>query len=372
MSVVFYISGHGFGHASRQVEIIRALVAERPQTRVRIRSAVSPALLSRTLDVPHELLPGPVDTGIVQASAISHDDPKTVNAAMEFYRDFDQRIADDLAAFRPDAPALVVGDIPPLAFEVAHGLGIPGIAVANFTWDWIYETHHGMTEAAPWLVPRLRRAYAKATHALELPMAGGFEVFSSREQLPLVARISTRGRQDTRRAFGIPLERRAVLLSFGGYGLPDLHLSQLDLYDEWTVVTTDRSADASQASHPHVRFIEESSFVDSGFRYEDVVAAVDAVVTKPGYGIIAECISTGTPMLYTSRGDFREYDLLISEMPKYLRCEYIDQARLFAGRWRDGLAALMRQPAPPMTMDVDGARTAARRLTSWLDASTSA
>ena len=58
-------------------------------------------------------------------------------------------------------------------------------------------------------------------------------------------------------------------------------------------------------------FVEERAFIDSGFRYEDLVAAVDVVVTKPGYGIIAECIAAGTPMLYTSRGDFREYDLLV-------------------------------------------------------------
>jgi len=118
-----------------------------------------------------------------------------------------------------------------------------------------------------------------------------------------------------------------------------------------------------------VRFIPESSFIDTGFRYEDVVSAVDAVVTKPGYGIIAECVSTSTPMLYTSRGDFREYDLLVREMPKYLRARFIDQRDLFAGRWRAALNGLLAQPAPPETLAVDGAARAARILTSWLDAS---
>jgi hypothetical protein len=369
VGVVFYISGHGFGHASRQVEIIRALARGRPALRVRIRSAVDPGLLARTLDVPYELLPGEVDTGIVQPSSISHDDEATVTAAIAFYAGFERRIDNEVRALAEDPPALIAGDIPPLAFEVASRLGIPGIAIANFTWDWIYETHPGMAEAAPWLVPRLKRAYQKATQALELPMAGGFDVFSAVERLPLVARVPSRGREATRAAFGIPADRRAALLSFGGYGLPDLDVGQLDLFDEWTIVTTDRSARASGAALPQVRFIPESSFIDTGFRYEDVVSAVDAVVTKPGYGIIAECVSTSTPMLYTSRGDFREYDLLVREMPKYLRARFIDQRDLFAGRWRAALNGLLAQPAPPETLAVDGAAHAARILTSWLDAS---
>ena len=115
-------------------------------------------------------------------------------------------------------------------------------------------------------------------------------------------------------------------------------------------------------------FVEERAFIDSGFRYEDLVAAVDAVVTKPGYGIIAECIVSGTAMLYTSRGDFREYDLLVREMPRFLRSRFISQPDLFAGAFRSGLSALLAQPAPPEQMAANGADVAAGILTSLLPA----
>ena len=91
-------------------------------------------------------------------------------------------------------------------------------------------------------------------------------------------------------------------------------------------------------------------------------SAADVVVTKPGYGIIAECISTGTAMLYTSRGIFREYDVLVREMPRYLRSRFISQDDLLAGRWADALVSLMSQPAPPQAMRSDGAQVAARIL----------
>jgi hypothetical protein len=79
-------------------------------------------------------------------------------------------------------------------------------------------------------------------------------------------------------------------------------------------------------------------------------------------------------MLYTSRGDFREYDLLVREMPRFLRARFIAQPDLFAGALRTGLTALMAQPAAPESMATDGADAAAGILTSLLPpaASTSA
>jgi L-arabinokinase len=105
---------------------------------------------------------------------------------------------------------------------------------------------------------------------------------------------------------------------------------------------------------------------DKGYRYEDLVRAVDVVVTKPGYGIISECIANDTAMLYTSRGDFREYPVLVSEMAKYVRCEYIDHDELFSGNWAPHLDRLLAQPSPPVKPATNGAEVAAKTLLSLL------
>ena len=62
-------------------------------------------------------------------------------------------------------------------------------------------------------------------------------------------------------------------------------------------------------------YLSEQQLYDSGLRYEDLVRAADVVVTKPGYGIISEAIANDTALLYTSRGRFVEYDVLVKEMP---------------------------------------------------------
>jgi L-arabinokinase len=358
--VVFYISGHGFGHASREVEIINALGHARPDLRIVIRSAVSPGLLARTLTVPYDLRPGPCDSGIVQSSSVAHDDEATVEAAVQYFGDWPSRIEAEVGDLGGGRPAVIVGDIPPVAFEVAGRLGVPSIAISNFTWDWIYETHPGMTAAAPWLFQRIREAYGRATQALELPFSGGFDVFPRRQALPLVARHATRTRQETRAHFGLPQDRPAVLLSFGGYGLPDLDLREIDCLQEWTVVTTDRITPQGPPPIASIVYVVERAFVGSGFRYEDLVAAADVVLTKPGYGIVAECVASGTAMLYTSRGVFREYGVLVEGLRRFARSRFLPQADLFAGRWRAALEAVLGEPPPREHMATDGADVAAR------------
>lgn len=361
MTIVFYISGHGFGHASRDVEVLNALGAAGFH-RLLLRTAVNPDLLVRTLRVPYDLLPGPCDTGIVQASSVSHDDAATVQAALAFYADYDARIDADVRRLADRSVDLIVGDVPPIAFAVASRLGVPSVALANFTWDWIYETHPGFLPAGAAVLDRIRQSYAQATLALELPFSGGFGIFPRVEPLALIARRASQPRAATRAHFGLPADGRVALLSFGGYGLPDLDLAAIDCRRDWTIVTTDRVSRGDVAALPFVRAVTERDFLTSAFRYEDLVAAADVVVTKPGFGILGECISTGTAMLYTSRGVFREYDTLVAAMPRFVRAAFIDHASLFAGRWRAALEALLAQPAPPETLPATGAEDAARRI----------
>jgi hypothetical protein len=73
-------------------------------------------------------------------------------------------------------------------------------------------------------------------------------------------------------------------------------------------------------------------------------------------------VANGTALLYTSRGRFIEYDLFVAEMPRILRCRYLSQEDLLAGRWADAIEALVAQPAAPATAAVNGAAVAAERI----------
>jgi hypothetical protein len=374
--IVFYISGHGFGHASRDVEVLNALGRLAPDLPVAVRTSAPRWLFDLTLTRDVDFHPRECDTGIVQIDSLSLDEAATVRRALEFHSNLEQRAAEEAAWLRAHGARLVVADIPPLACAAARAAGLPVIALGNFTWDWIYDGYRAWMPPGADLVERLGGIYAGAQLGLRLPMHGGFETFATVTDLPFVARRSRREPEDTRRHFGLP-GGPLVLLSFGGYGLHRIDLQAVAHLRDYTIVLTadvtanrradDVAASASPRQLPsNVRLLDEARLYEDGWRYEDLVAAVDVVMTKPGYGIIAECVANDTAIVYTSRGHFVEYDVLVREMPRWLRCGFISNQDLLAGRWAQALGETLSQPAPPESVDVDGADRAARRLLECL------
>lgn len=367
-AIVFYISGHGFGHASREVEVINQLEpvlrASGSGASIILRTAADPWLLDRTLRVPVERMPAQVDTGIVQIDSLHLDEAATFREARAFYATFDARARDEADLLRALKARVVVSDIAPLGVEAAHRATVPSLGISNFTWDWIYEGYPDHAPHEGMVISTIRVAYRKATRALRLPMHGGFETFPVVEDIPLIARHAARGRDEVRRALGIPRDTPAVLASFGAYGVSRMSDAAPDCVPDWTVVVSDRTMHAEAAPHGLLG-IHEDALYEQGLRYEDLVGAVDVVLTKPGYGIVSECIANDTAMVYTSRGRFPEYDVFVAEMPDYLRCAFISHEDLEAGRWRAALDDALAQPARAR-VPTNGADVAVARIVEMI------
>ena len=368
-SVFFYVSGHGYGHASREIEAINALLARATGHDVVVRTSAARWLFDHTVRGAFTYLPGACDTGVVQIDSLRLDATQTIARAAEFYRDLHEHIDREAALLRGHDARLVIADAPPLACAAARAAGIPAIVLSNFTWDWIYEAYAEELARAPNLLPVIREAYRCASDAWRLPLYGGFETFDRILDLPFIARHASYNRHIVRERLSLPSDRRLALTSFGGYGVSDFDAHRLDCLDddEWGVIVTGRGDPPSLPSGAH--FLDERRVYEAGFRYEDIVAAVDAVVTKPGYGIVSECLANDTAMLYTSRGKFVEYDVMTALMPRFMRCEFVPQQDMLGGRWREALRRLMQQPAPPEHPATNGAEVVADMICHRLAAS---
>lgn len=370
-TVVFYISGHGFGHATRDIELINAMLARRADLRVVVRTTAPRWLFELMIRLPPGASPVDVhrvetDAGIVQIDSLHLDEGETLRRARAFMAGFEERVAQEAAFLEEQRADLVIADIPPLGIAAAHRAGCPAIALGNFTWDWVYAAYAGAGD----LATALAGAYATADVGWRLPMHGGFASIDTVVDLPFIARRSTRDPAETRRALELPADEPLVLVAFGGYGLKDIDLDALSRLDGYVALVS------GNVPLGHLRDglrgerrgsllpVDEQKMNAAGIQYEDLVRAVDVVATKPGYGIIAECLANDTALLYTERGHFVEYDVLVREMPRFLRARYIDHADLFRGRWTPHLDALLAQPAPPERPPVNGADIAAEALLS--------
>ena len=373
-AIVFYISGHGLGHATRSIEVINAILAKRPETRIGVRTSAPRWLFDLSVKGKVSFSALETDTGVVQIDALNLDEADSIRRAWAFHGDLVTRAASETRALRELGAGLIVGDIPPLAFAAGAAAGIPSVALGNFTWDWIYGDYPRV-RLAPSLLPTIRAAYAKASFALRLPMSSGFdEAFSSVRDIPFIARHATVPREVVCRKLRLPADKPIVLGSFGGYGLPGFDVTPLTKLRKYSVVmAAPVQATRGRQNPPLVQkqgscfTVNVEALYDAGIRYEDLVGAAAVVVTKPGYGIVSECIANNAAVLYTSRGHFPEYEVLVEEMQQYTAAAFIGQDDLFAGKWEPHLNKLLAAAKPAQTADTSGADAAAEILLKTLD-----
>ena len=349
----YYISGHGLGHASRSCQIINTLGRLHPQLEVDVVSDAQPWFLAQALDPPVPVRHAALDIGVLQKDSLVMEEERTLQTYREFLRPRPALVAAETEALRRDGIDLVAADIPAAAFAAAHAAGIPAVGISNFSWDWIYE---GLAERHPGyddVLTSLRNDYRLADRLLRLPFHGRASSFAVVEELPLVVRRAPLTKPEVRRRLGIPPQQKLALISFGGFGLEEFASRPLCALGDW-VFLSEKGLGEAAANLLHL----ERGLIP----YPALVAAADAVVTKPGYGIVSEAIAHGTAVLYTHRGDFREQQLLIAALHRHTRALAIDNDSLRRGKWGPFLEQLLSQPQPPLTLATHGDDVAAARL----------
>ena len=131
-----------------------------------------------------------IDVGILQRDSLEMDLKETLRACRALHAKIPLLIKEEVEFIKKHGICLIVGDIPPIAFEIAARANIPSVALTNFTWSWIYRAY---LEAYPVFLPLIEEMecfYRKATVALTLPYPGNLEIFPSQASIPWVARIS--------------------------------------------------------------------------------------------------------------------------------------------------------------------------------------
>jgi UDP-N-acetylglucosamine:LPS N-acetylglucosamine transferase len=90
------------------------------------------------------------------------------------------------------------------------------------------------------------------------------------------------------------------------------------------------------------------------------------IVTKPGYGIVADALAHQKPVLYTNRGEFPEYGHLVQALDELTAAEFIAQDDLFSGNIETHLARLLGKDRKWPPVELNGAAVAAERILALL------
>jgi len=327
------LSSHGFGHLSQAAPVVNQLRTEIPGLRVTVRAAFPADQIGRRIPGPDDIMPAADDFGMVMHNALSVDVEGSLKAYRAIYRNWDDRVTALASTLRDARVDVVLSDIPYLTLAAATAAGIPSAGMCSLNWAEILEHYIG-PQGDPGLVAAIRQAYAGANYFLQtqpcMPMRG----LPNARPIGPVANPGRMRRNEIVERAALPADAWIVLVGMGGVPY------ELTLAD-WPVRAHGGPLhylvpDAIVTTHPNAVPVGKL-----GLEYSDLLASVDLVITKPGYGTFAESAVAGVPVLYVERRDWPETQALTDWLDQVGHCAEISAKALQQGQFAPELNALL-------------------------------
>jgi hypothetical protein len=151
---------------------------------------------------------------------------------------------------------------------------------------------------------------------------------------------------------------RTVLVGFGGVPLTSLPFADLESLTPYRFLFDGPTPPES------TRFISITSLP---FSFRTLLASVDVIMTKPGYGTLVEAVVLQTPLVYVRRYNFADEQPLVDYLHRYGRGVELSRDDFTQGRWAPALRQTLALPppiAPPPP--ITGATDAAALLAPYL------
>ncbi|MEJ2684744.1 MAG: hypothetical protein P8Z71_10155 [Candidatus Sulfobium sp.] len=336
VSIAYFISPHGYGHAARAAAVMEFCHSLDRSLRFEVFTLVPEWFFRDSLNFPfgyHYVL---TDIGMVQKTSIEEDPSSTLRRLDEFLP-FDNALLDGLACeVTMQKCRLVICDISPLGIATAERAGIPSLLIENFTWDWIYQ------------------AYVKYEAGLSRHIAGMKEIFRSADYhiqtVPVcrpdrsavltrpVSRNLRRPADEIRRDLELPSGARVVMLTMGGMTWRFSCLERLkeekDIYFVILGAADRIKRDANLILLPH----------RSGLFHPDLIGACDAVIGKAGYSTIAEAYHAAVPFGCIERERFPESGVLIHFVQNQMKGLVIGEKEFHDDLWVPRIHDLLAMP----------------------------
>ncbi|MDQ6966987.1 MAG: hypothetical protein Q9M23_08695, partial [Mariprofundaceae bacterium] len=275
--------------------------------------------------------------------------PATILAAQYFYADFQNRVERENELLASHSPVVILSDISPLAFPVARALGIPSIAIASLDW---HDVYRDFLAADDLVLTTLEQAHAACDLLIQPPLSMPMQSFPNHKKVDLIVDDE----------HPLPLTNRQAhpiaLIMFGGAGDPPFNLNTLGQMSDWQFLTLnpvppDAPTNVRQAA------------IDSGGTVS-LMTGCDIVITKPGYGTLAECWLTKTPIAYLPRESFAEYPFLNDWLQSSAPAARMALQDFISGNWLPAMQQALACPRSYPPIPASGAAQAAKLIAQAL------
>jgi hypothetical protein len=288
---------------------------------------------------------------MTMANAVDVLAEKSAENYRDFHADWDAKVQREANTMRALAPDLLLANIPYLSLAAAQLAKVRSVALCSLNWADLYR-HYCVRDAAGEAVHRqMLDAYNSAEFFLQPQPSMPMPAFANTRGIGPIARIGVNQRAKISSQLALPVNEKIVLVAMGGmeFRLP---------MEAWPRIAGVRWL------IPAAWAIERediTAFDVLGLSFSDVLASVDAVLTKPGYGTFTEAACAGVPVLYVARRDWPEEPYLVQWLSQHGVCAEVERTLLVSGELQGVLQVIWAAPQPPVPFP-SGALEAARYL----------
>jgi hypothetical protein len=290
-----------------------------------IKTSAPAEFFARELEREYSLVSDSFDTGAAQLGNFAIDWEKTFHRALALQRKSVSLVRQEKKFLSDNDISAVVADVPSIPLVAAREAGLPAIAIANFTWIEILSRAAGSIDERLYLLRMVRDQYACAGLALKPGFSFPMTYFPHAREIELIAPRGRNVRRELARAAQIDSSARIVLLYFGNWGRSELPFERLGKLRNVQFISL-------SPMEPPVVPIDPRQFA-----FEDIVASVDAVLAKPGYGTMAQCMANATPVVYYPRPEFAEYFVMRRELENWGGAVRMSRRDFLECRWQSAL-----------------------------------
>jgi hypothetical protein len=362
-AIVIFISGHGFGHASRMRQVLRALKEKQKEHPFKIilvtpiSSLFFSGFLENTIHLPWQH-----DVGLLQTDSTTTEPLKTLKVLEIFEKKASVLLGKLLLFCKNYRISCVLSDISSFAFRFSKKMGVPGFFVGNFTWADIYrDLCQEYSNFSPHIA-RIEEEYRCAQSAFQLPWHTDLLPFESSKPLSLIApKPSSMSQKIWESITQHPFEvkRKIVLLSFGGFDVSTLPMDTIaSLKKDYLFISTH-----PLGSHTPENLISLKLMIPE---YLGLIKYADIVMTKPGYGILVDCLVEKKPVIHTERGRFAEYPILRKFLDEQFPSVFLSKTDFFQGHWKEALDQALQIPKKFPKLPLHGAEELIGHLSPYL------
>ena len=289
--IIYYITDHGRGHATRSIAVIREL--KKLNFDIVVRNSSSFEFLKKSLPKTR-IINGITDVGpSINDDGISVNKNKSIQSITKWIDDVEKISNQEYSLIQKFNPDLIISDISVMPLIAGNSFKVPTLTISNFSWYDVLKFLPNNT------LQKIQQFYDYSNLHIQLPLSTPLNHFKNKKSVGLISRKSTTNLFELKEKLEIKENDFIVLLALGNSN--EIMLNSDDNIKFLTINT---------------KIKNNSINVTNWIEGQDLVSVADLVICKCGYGFVSECLTNATPFYYVASNNHLEQMAISSELEK--------------------------------------------------------